>query len=125
MTRKELLDLGIRPATLDKLQLNVTRAVIEEEFDRRGCVDGYRERSIQRLVQLGVPFTSEANLGSVLAERYLRAVCPYCNSTMTAHGQGGNADTHGVEFRCECGAKLHLSIPHNALRFKPLDKSPH
>jgi len=118
MKRDELLKRGIRQKTLDAMDIDVTRAVIDEEFGKRveGC---YRERSVDRLVGMGVPFSADCNLIYEMAERYMRMVCPYCGRSMTARGGGGTTGHYHVEFTCPCKAKMSISLHDDGISADP------
>lgn len=111
MTRAEAIDLGIRPATIDAEDVDISRLVVAEEFKRKHRGDGYRERAINRLVSMCVDWHTEWNITHETVKRFMSILCPYCCAEMTAKGGGGNSAEHHVEFRCECGASVGVTLP--------------
>lgn len=111
MTRAEAINLGIKPATIDAEDVDISRLVVAEEFKRKHRGDGYRERAIDRLVSMRVDWHTEWNITHDAVKRFMAIRCPYCGAEMTARGGGGNSAEQNVTFRCECGASVGVTLP--------------
>lgn len=118
MKRERLIELGIKESTIQRLDLDITRAVIDEEFARR-CDSNYRTRSVSRLVGMGVEFASDPNIIGAMVEKCVRVACPYCAAEMKQYGGGGTHDYCHEDFRCGCGAKVSLVLHYNGVVFAP------
>ena len=127
MKIKELKE-HVYPRTIEEIDIPIEYAVVREEFNRRG-IDAERsdsrERAVNRLIDMKVPFNSEWNTTFHLADTVLKAECPYCHGPMDAHhGGGSNADTN-VEFRCtnnQCYARISVRIHYDAISVFPPKK---
>lgn len=115
----------VYPRTIEEIDIPIERAIVQEEFNRRGIVSertDARERAVDRLIEMEVPFNSEWNTTFQLAKTILKAECPYCHGPMDAfHAGGSNSDTN-VDFRCtndQCGAKATVRIHYDAISMTP------
>ncbi len=123
MKRKDLIELGIRPKTLDETDLDLTQAVVDEEFSRNSRLlnpnVNYRTRAVDRLVDLQRGWHTEQNIAGKVVERYLQVQCPYCSAEMTWKGCSGNSSFLNFYFSCGCGATSQVSLPPDGVSFTP------
>jgi hypothetical protein len=115
MKRYEALALGISNNTFDKLveqEIDVTRLVVAEEFDkkyRRG--DDYRKRAYRRLIEMRLPFGNEPNILGTMMTNLVTVACPYCGALMDPAGGGGNCETMTYRYTCPaCKAKVGIRV---------------
>ena len=92
-----------------------TAAILHDEFHKKqprigGDETDYRERGIERLIKIGVPWGSNGNIDYLIVKKYMRVVCPYCGQEMTFNGVTGRM------YVCGCGA---VANPTGSLNFSP------
>lgn len=123
MKRQQLLALGIQPKTLDEVEIDVTKAVLDEEFRKRSAGPGpghdYRSRTVARLVEMGCSWHSEQNTLSTVFTGFLKVQCPYCSDSMKVSGCSGNSSDMTFSYMCHCGATSQISIPVEGISFTP------
>lgn len=121
----EQLKEYVNPRTIQELEIPIERAIVHEEFNKRGydaeCTDS-RERAVDRLIRMRVPFNSEWNTTFHLADKFIEGKCPYCKGPMDAHHGGGSGSQTNIEFRClnnECGATVEIRVNWDAISVRP------
>lgn len=123
MKRQQLLDLGIRPKTIDEMEVDVVQAVLDEEFRERpvglGPGRDYRTRTVDRLVSMGCQWHSDHNTFGTVATRYLQVKCPYCSELMKVSGCSGNSSELTASYMCHCGATGQAALPPDGISFVP------
>ncbi len=123
MKRPQLLELGIRPATLEDADLDVARLVVDEEFNRKTSAlrpsADYRSRAIDRLIGMRRPWSTERNITTFVMSRLLQIKCPYCEGTMAPRQHSGCSVSATLEYACGCGAFARVTVPHDGLAFTP------
>ena len=121
MNRNHAIESGIKPATIDAQEYDIAQLVVDEEFGRKrisGTSD-YRKRSIERLVKMHVPWTTEENISPIAIMEYIRIRCPYCGSDATSEGGSGSGFQYTARFKCECGSSFGLYLQSRAMSFSP------
>ena len=92
-----------------------TTAIVHDEFNRKekkfGTLAPYRERAIDKLVNMRVEWHSTGNIEYEVAKRYIAIKCPYCLSLMDYNGVTGRMY---VCDRCKSVANITVDIS-----FKP------
>ena len=119
--------LGV-PERTEQDDVNPLRVAINYEFARNAHGDkrDYRERAIDRCVEHKVDFHSEQNTVYESATRFVAVKCPACGSMLNGTGGVGNFSFHSIDYRCDCGVTVTLSVPSDGffgVRF-PEKKSP-
>lgn len=71
--------------------VNWSDAIIHDEFNRKDPRFGeklppYRERAIDRIVEMRINWNSNGNISHEVARRYLIIKCPYCEENMEFNG---------------------------------------
>jgi len=113
--------LGLRSQTVKSLQFDQTKAVVDDEFMRKGDGSCYRARAIKRLISLFVPWRTENNILHNVVNDYLSLKCPYCHTPMTCNGGGGNSEVYSIHWHCQtCQASASMSVdPNKFIHFMP------
>mgnify|MGYP003394132809 CR=1 FL=1 len=123
MKRNELLELGISRKTLDDAYIPLERVVVSEAFaEPTNPGVNYREKAIDRLVSLRLPFRSESNIQFNMAYRYVKVTCPYDLEEMKPGGGHGSAGISTIEYHCTCGAKASLTMTDDGISMRPTEK---
>jgi hypothetical protein len=105
--------------TLDEMYIDVGELVSLDEFNKRTNPEekDYRERAVDRLLDMAVSFTSNFNLQATLVKKLIRVSCPNCGAEMKVTGGGGNSQILSDIFTCQsgCGVNISLSMPPNGI----------
>lgn len=107
--------------TLDELEIDIGQVITSNEFNKGenlsiGEMKDFRERAIVKLIEEGYSFESNQNILTKLFKKMFTTYCPVCECSLESSGSTGNSDTLTLSFKCpECGLKLGLSMPHNAI----------
>lgn len=119
-----LTALGIKTAPQGSDQVNALQVAISHEFDRRTAnykkeALDYRERALNRCINRKVSFTSEGNSLHTFLKKYVRFICPCCDSTIQAGNGGGTADTWSANFECQsCKTAISLRLDNDGIYVK-------
>lgn len=101
-------------------QIDITRAIVSDEFNKRGENTDYRQRAIKRLVKMNAPIYNEINIAWPLIELAVKLNCPYCHKNMFNTKRGGSNGTSTTSnFNCACGASATLTLSKHELYFTP------
>jgi hypothetical protein len=131
MNLSEIDTLGISQWTKQNLDIDVTKAIIDDEFykqvdnelafdDDTKLKKSYRERAIDRLINLKLPFHSECNIARDLISRSIIMVCPYCKSHMKQGSDSGTMEQTTACFQCpSCNSTGSLTFPSDGIKFHP------
>ncbi len=126
MNLNDINKLGLTPQTIADIDFDHVAAITHDEFVRptpKG--KSYRELAIDRIVKSKLPLYNNCNIAWELLSRYVKLVCPYCNTEMKLVNGGGCGSTSSGEWRCQtetCKATASLTLDNNAaLNFNPKD----
>jgi len=123
MNLSDIDALGISEGTKQELEIDATRAIVDDEFYKKYSTTpkkGYRERAIDRLIDLKIPFHSEANIVNDLIDRSIIMVCPYCQSNMSQFNSSGTANNITVNFQCHsCHSIGSITLQTDGITFEP------
>jgi len=116
--------LGISHATKENLEIDATLAIIDDEFNKRDVPakdkKNYRERAIDRMIDLRIPFHSEQNIVNDLIKKSIIMVCPYCSAHMEQCNSSGAAIYSTVYFNCpSCRSIGTLTVQNDGITFAP------
>lgn len=119
MKMHEIDDLNLSNLSQENIEIDPTRLVVEDEFNKKTS-GSYRDRAIQKLIDLKIPFASEDNIIFELVDKVLSVDCPYCECSMRRFQGSGNSSSFTLEYLChECKAKLCLTLPCNGIGISP------
>jgi len=115
MKLKDLRKLNLEKRTLDEdIYVNPLQVLASDEFNKKQTIiDGkdYRERAIDRVLNLKLAFHNEGNTTHELVKRLIKVTCPHCHRLMECKGGGGCGHTTSFEFRCkDCNTIISLSL---------------
>jgi hypothetical protein len=116
MTIKELRALDIPERAIEEISVNALDVIRNQEWDKKHpkC---YRERSIDRVLSLKIPFTSEYNTLRELLRRVIHITCPICNKKIEVDSSGGSLGHQTFMFSCDkCNLEINLTLPVDCLR---------
>ena len=119
MKLSKLQKLKLQPGTLGEIDIDITDVIVADEFGRkvRWTPDDprdYRQRAVDRLIEIRVPFATESNIASTMATRVLKVVCPYCFKEMILQGSTGDSSTASMHYMCNCRAKISITLPNGS-----------
>ena len=101
--------------------INPLNIILDVEFDKPDNKNmDYRNRAIDKVIDLGLPFSSECNSHHEITKRFVKIVCPYCGKEMEL--VSGSGDSHGCSegFRCPgCKASIMLNLPYDFFSVQP------
>lgn len=117
----------ISPKAFADLNVDLSRAITSDEFNKHYLKTDYRGRAVNRLVEIALPFYSETNILGEIGKRFLQMVCPYCATLMPcSYGGGASSGGHSwntLDFRCPaCGANADIALPPDGIHFVPKEK---
>jgi uncharacterized protein YbaR (Trm112 family) len=123
MKLSDIDKLGISSKTKKELEIDATRVIVDDEFNKNGSKcdsdKGYRERAIDRLIDLEIPFHSEFNMAYDMICKFVILVCPYCKTNMK-QGNGGGCNYQSVNFQCPvCHSTGSLTFLTDGISFEP------
>jgi len=112
MLIEDIKTLHLLPETENEIEVDVTQLVVMDEFNRPTPSNGenFRQRAVDRLVKMQVPFRSESNTVFEMTKRIFPVKCPYCQSRMLADNGGGSTQEWTTHYHCKCGAETSLSL---------------
>jgi len=120
MNLKELDSLDLHPKTLDDIEIDLTRLIVRDEFNKPTIRSrDYRLAAIERLVKIKRAFSSEHNILVEMANLFIAITCPYCAKRMEYKNAGGSSSLMCIHYACECGAESSLTLDNYALGFTP------
>lgn len=71
----------------------------------------YREKAIDRVIQLKLSFSSTYNSAFNIFQRFISVKCPYCGSKTNYMQGGGSTGNYTVTYQCKsCGSYTYLTF---------------
>jgi len=116
--KQALKDLGVSSKTIDELdeQIDYTRLIVHDEFNRRGVKGDYRNRAIKKMINLNLNFSSEQNIIYNMTVDYIKVICPKCNAVLNGSTGGGTYNSNSTHYKCEkCGTRVILTFPNDGI----------
>lgn len=106
---------------IDEMYVNPLSIIANEEFRSNVKSDlNYRQRSINRVLNAGVPFDSDFNTLYDLFPRLFKVVNPYNGNEMKLKDGSGNSEQYTLNFVDEkTKDEISISLPHDAISVKP------
>ena len=120
MELKDIDQLNLSKNTKENGFIDPVALIIYDEFHKAGKILDYKERAIDRLIKLHIPFRSECNIVCNIAKRYLSINCPYCYHKMELEHSSGSEQHSSFDYKCcSCGASVILSLSHDGISVEP------
>lgn len=116
MLRKKLIEKYPQEMEIYKKDEDVNPLEVFEQyyFKQKSCKD-YRESAINKCIKEKEDFTSTTNSLFRIAKHFIRITCPTCKKEMKPCGGYGNGTMATINYNCDCGNALQLSMPQNGI----------
>lgn len=123
MKISDLESLNLNPNTIDEIEVDIGDVITSDEFNRKESSSkssvSYRERAIEKLVELKKPFRSNCNIIYEMVKKFIRVTCPYCNSEMKLPGDG-SGDVTTMVYTChKCSCWVDIALGENGISISP------
>ena len=114
MKLSEINNLGVSKKTLDESHINVSSIITSDEFNKPIKDEGkrtYRDRALERLLSLKIPFNSNMNIFWEMFEKLVLVYCPQCKDRCR-YTYGGGGDNCTIQYQCiNCNFICSFTLP--------------
>lgn len=119
MDLSEINKLNLLPKTLAEHSINIGDLITSDEFNRPNqdtLKHTYRDRALERLWSLKVPFNSNFNIFWEMFRKLVHIRCPVCSNDCQYNYGGGTGDLVSIEYKCaSCGFACNFTMISNGI----------